>query len=151
MFVEKANIVCWCIEIFTLDGFIATVTGFCFFLFSQQVEPINLLCWNFHCFISSFEPFVKSTPRWLGSKVHFLCKSNFFIFIYFYLQASRDWVLLKRINIFGSVYTERNSRQERTGTRRWNHHRRQRRPPPDAREMCYWWGGRASIPVWVLK
>ena len=27
--------------------------------------------------------------------------------IFLYLQASRDWVLLKRINIFGSVYTYR--------------------------------------------
>ena len=49
---------------------------------------------------------MKSTPGWLGSKVHFLFKSNFFKY-FLYLQASRDWVLLKRINIFGSVYTYR--------------------------------------------
>ena len=39
---KNPNLIGWCIvEIFTLDGFIATVTGFCFFLFSKQVEPVD--------------------------------------------------------------------------------------------------------------
>ena len=67
MFLEKANIVCWCIKIFTLDGFIATVTGFCFFLFSQQVDSVELFCWNFHSFISSF--YIFSINHWQKNKL----------------------------------------------------------------------------------
>ena len=59
--VKKANLIC-CIKIFTCDGFIASVTGFCFFLFSQQVEPVDLFCWNFHSFISSF--YILSINHW---------------------------------------------------------------------------------------
>ena len=136
MFGEKANIVCWCIEIFTLDGFIATVTGFCFFLFSKQVEPINLFCWTFTV-LFHLSTFVKSTPGWLGSKVHFLCKSNFFIFTGIKRLSTPEENQHLRISLHLRL------KQELTGTRRWNHHRRRRqRWRPDATEMSYWWGGR---------
>ena len=61
-FGKKANLICWCIEIFTSYWLIATVPGFCFFLFSQQVEPVDLFCWNFHSFTSSF--YVLSINHW---------------------------------------------------------------------------------------
>ena len=58
---------------------------------------------NFSLFYFIFLTICEIDPRMVRVKGSFFNVKVIFL----YLQASRDWVLLKRINIFGSVYTYR--------------------------------------------
>ena len=62
---------------------------------------------NFSLFYFIFLTICEIDPRMVRVKGSFFYVKVVFWYIFLYLQASRDWVLLKIINIFGSVYTYR--------------------------------------------
>ena len=82
---------------------------------------------NFSLFYFIFLTICEIDPRMVRIKGSFFYVKVIFLYIFLYLQASRDWVLLKRINIFGSVYTYRSH---------WN--KEMKSPPATRTTMTTW-------------